>query len=173
MAFGGTISLDFDAFRAQVRSICGSVVRHGFSRVMLLNGHGGNVSALSVIAQELALQFDAPISTATYWLLRDAAAAFERILSVQKNVRHACEAETSMLLALAPELVDTDAMHSVEPTEASVISERGAYRYRSFTELSPSGVIGFPAQANAEKGELLLEAAAEALAEVLLDGQTW
>ena len=64
----------------------------------------GNIAALTVAANELAVELDAPIATATYWLL--AQPAFANILEKQANVRHACEAETSMVLALKPELVD-------------------------------------------------------------------
>ena len=173
MDFGGTITLDFDTFRATLRCLCSSMVRHGFSKIMLLNGHGGNVAALSVIAQELAREFEAPIATVTYWQLTKVTASFAEILDAQKSVRHACEAETSMLLAIAPELVDRDAMRDVEGGDASVLDANGAYRYRSFAELSASGVIGFPANADSEKGERLLEAAASALADTLMSDDTW
>ena len=46
MAFGGTITLDFPAFLALLRGICLSLKRHGFRRILLLNGHGGNIAAL-------------------------------------------------------------------------------------------------------------------------------
>src|SRR6266404_2598338 len=50
MSFGGTITLDAEAFFASVRCICQSVVRHGFRRIVLWNGHGGNDNALRVCA---------------------------------------------------------------------------------------------------------------------------
>ena len=53
MALGGTITLDFQTFFALLRCICGSMVRHGFRRLLLLNGHGGNITALNVIVGEL------------------------------------------------------------------------------------------------------------------------
>ena len=173
MAFGGTITLDFDAFAAVLRCVCGSIVRHGFRRVMVLNGHGGNVTALNVIAGQLARELDAPVATATYWLLSASARRFAAILEHQSNVRHACEAETSMLLAVAPELVDQEAARSVEASAAEVVGTSGAYRYRSFADLSESGVLGAPASASADKGVRLLEAASEALADVLLGDELW
>ena len=53
MSFGGTITLDMATFSAVVEGIVKSVVRHGFRRVVLLNGHGGNENALRVLADEL------------------------------------------------------------------------------------------------------------------------
>lgn len=173
MAFGATITLDMATFQAVLRCVCASVVRHGFRRVMLLNGHGGNVNALTVIAGELARELDADVATATYWLLAGTARAYADILERQSTVRHACEAETSMLLALAPELVDREAMAGTDGPMASVVSESGVYRYRPFNELTESGVIGVPSAASAEKGERLLEAAADALAEALVDPRGW
>lgn len=173
MAFGATITLDFETFHAMLRCVCRSIARHGFPRVMLLNGHGGNVTALNVIAGELARELDADIATSTYWLLSAAASAFGEILEHQPNVRHACEAETSMLLAVAPDLVDREAMVTTDGPLTSVVSESGVYHYRSFAEISPSGVLGVPSAASAEKGERLLDAAADALADVLVDPASW
>ena len=41
MAFGATITLDFATFHALIRCVCDSILRHGFRRLALLNGHGG------------------------------------------------------------------------------------------------------------------------------------
>lgn len=173
MAFGGTISLDFDTFRALLRCICASIARHGFRRIAVVNGHGGNVTALNVITGELARELDVPLTTLTYWLLAGAAERFSRILERQSSVRHACEAETSMLLEIAPELVDQGAMGSADGTAEGVLEASGAYRYRSFADLSANGVLGYPSAASAAKGRQLLDAASEALADALSDAALW
>ena len=173
MAFGATITLDFDTFRAVLRGVCESIARHGFPRILLLNGHGGNVSAFGVIAGELERALGARIAAATYWHLTEVVEVFPTILERQRNVRHAGEAETSMLLALRPELVDTEAMMSNEGGLANIVDESGAYRFRSLTELTETGVIGFPAAASADKGEKLLDAAGRAVANVILEGSIW
>ena len=174
MSLGATLSIDFDAFFALLRGLTRSLVRHGFRRVLLLNGHGGNIAALTVIANELGVELDAPIATASYWLLaRD---GFKAILERQTTVRHACEAETSMLLALAPELVDMDAVRDVVgPTERELAEIAGpdAHRWRSFKARTSHGVIGDPRAASAEKGERLLEAAADAVAKLVANREFW
>ena len=168
MAFGGTITLDFATFHALLRGICQSVVRHGFRRVLLMNGHGGNIAALNVIVGELARELGVSIATTSYWTLDDTAKSYAKILERQTNVRHACEAETSMLLLLRPDLVDTKAMRAIaDPPMEVMTSHKGMYRYRSFREFSESGVIGDPSVATARKGERLLEAAALALADAI------
>src|SRR4051812_23307387 len=41
MSFGGTLTLDFETFQALLRCICHSLIRQGFRKILLLNGHGG------------------------------------------------------------------------------------------------------------------------------------
>jgi len=55
MSLGATLSVDFQTFFALVRGISRSLVRHGFRNVLLLNGHGGNIAALTVAVNELAV----------------------------------------------------------------------------------------------------------------------
>ncbi|HVM79996.1 MAG TPA: creatininase family protein [Stellaceae bacterium] len=175
MSLGGTISLDFGTFLALLRCVCRSLQRQGFRRILLLNGHGGNIAALTVVVNELAVELDVPLATTSYWPL--ASEAFARILERQKTVRHACEAETSMLLALAPDLVDmTKAGAAVGPTSrelAEVVGTEAVHRWRSFKARTAHGAIGDPRTASAEKGERLLDAAADAVSRVVVNGDFW
>lgn len=175
MSLGGTLSLDFQTFFALLRCVCRSLARHGFRRILLLNGHGGNIAALNVVVNELAVELRLPLATASYWVL--AKDGFAAILERQTTVRHACEAETSMLLALAPDLVDMRrAGDIVGPTEREVAEVTGtdaAHRWRSFKARTSHGVIGDPRAATAEKGERLLEAAAEAVAKLCANTEFW
>ncbi len=175
LTMGGTLSLDLATFHALLRCLVRSILKDGFRRVLLLNGHGGNIAALTAIVNDFAIEFDAPIATTSYWLL--AADAFGKILERQANVRHACEAETSMLLALAPDLVDmARAQGAVGPTGRELkdaIGTDAAIRYRSFKSRTSHGAIGDPRAASAEKGERLLDAAAEAVAKLLATEEFW
>jgi creatinine amidohydrolase len=170
MAFGGTLTLDYPTFCALLHCICRSLQRHGFKRVLLLNGHGGNEAALRVVVEQLTGEHGIVLATATYWQL--AAEPFRVILERQSGVRHACEAETSMVMALRPEPVDAarfaEARFAEGPRPAG-----GVYRLQSFAKRTASGVIGDPTAASAAKGERLLEAAASALAALLRDETFW
>jgi creatinine amidohydrolase len=170
MPFGGTITLDYPTFHALLRCVCRSLERHGFGRILLLNGHGGNEAALRVVVEQLSAELEVVLATVTYWHL--AAEGFRAILERQSGVRHACEAETSMALALRPELVDPGRFAEARTAEDEG-GAPGAYRWRSFTARTASGAIGDPTAASAEKGERLLEAASSALAELLLDEPFW
>jgi creatinine amidohydrolase len=172
MPFGGTLSLDFQAFFGLLRGVLRSLQRHGFRRVALINGHGGNIAALRVVVDELSPEMDLHLATATYWPCAEV--AFAEILERQPGVHHACEAETAMVMAVAPELVDLARLDEAEAgATPSRASAEGLYRWRSFAARSKNGVIGHPAAASAAKGERLLEAATTGLAAALLDESFW
>jgi creatinine amidohydrolase len=173
MSLGGTITLDYATFAALLHGICHSIARHGFRRILILNGHGGNITGLNVLTGELAQEVDAVVAMACYWTIDAAAEAFAVILDMQSNVRHAGEAETSMLLALRPDLVDMDAAARIDPPLEGLSARGAAYRWRPIAHWSESGVIGAPAAATAEKGERLLAAAAQAVADTILDAALW
>jgi creatinine amidohydrolase len=174
VAFGGSFTLSVATYHALLRDLCGSILRAGFSRVVVVNGHGGNVSALNALSSELTRELQASVAVATYWLLAEE--AFAEILKDQRSVLHACEAETSMMLAAQPDLVDrarlAEAVGPI-PERAGSVLVQPLHRWRSFKDITPTGVIGDARRATAEKGERLLEAAAEALAERLARGEPW
>jgi creatinine amidohydrolase len=174
MSFGGTVTLDFPAFAAVVEGVCRSVLRHGFKRIVLLNAHGGNENALRTITDELTPKLGAPIVQFTYWYA--AAVAIAKILETQGALMHACEAETSMMMAVRPELVAMDRIglaNANSTPDVSDVAGGGVYRWRTIGARSSSGVIGNPEAATAEKGERLFEAIATSLADKLGNNELW
>ncbi len=173
MVFGGTITLDFATFHQVLRGIVGSVVRHGFTKILIVNGHGGNHIACQTIAQELHLEFGVPILSLTYW--HEAAKRFAPLLEDQEGLQHACEAETSMMMALVPHLVDDSDLASAQGGEGGSFLSKGeaAFRWHNLAHVTHNGTIGVPTKASAEKGEKLLEAGAEALSDLICDPDTW
>ena len=174
MSFGGTITLDFPAFSAVIECVCRSVLRHGFRRIVLLNAHGGNENALRTITDELTPKLGVPIMQLTYW--HAAAGAIAGILQTQTALLHACEAETSMMLAVRPALVAMDRVALARANTAADIADTnhgGVYRWRTIRARSSSGVIGNPEAATAAKGERLFEAISEALAQKLCGAEVW
>ena len=121
----------------------------------------------------LSYGHDVTVVAATYWL--EAASRLAPILDEQSTVLHAGEAETSMMLHLTPELVDDSDLASLK-TEADLsflaVGE-GSYRWRDLTAVTPNGVLGDPSTASATKGELLLEAASDAIADLITSADTW
>lgn len=174
VAFGGSFTLSLATYQALLRDLCRSIVRAGFKRIIIVNGHGGNMSALNAFSAELTREVGAPIPIATYWLLAEE--AFGSILEDQRSILHACEGETSMMMAVRPELVDRSRLgEAVGPQaqRAGSVLNQPLHRWRSFKELTPTGVFGDARRASPEKGESLFEAAADALAGRLKRGEPW
>lgn len=173
LAFGGTFSLSFPTYLAILRDLVRSLKVQGFRRVLLFNGHGGNIAGLDVAATELARDPGLPVAVGSYWPA--VGAPIGEILEDQTTVLHACEAETSMMLAVAPDLVDAANLAAAAgpaDLDESAFGEQPR-RWKSFAEITPNGTIGNPARATAAKGEKLLEIAAEALVKRLRDGMIW
>ncbi len=174
MTFGGTFTLDFPTFNSLLRCLCRSITRLGFRRIVFVNGHGGNINPLKIVVDELTHEFKTPIMSCAYW--HAASKEFGEILEKQATVLHAGEAETSMYLALKPELVAFGSLDGVEPPQSFETRDpfdTRLYHWQTMTSFTKSGVLGDPRAASAEKGEKLLDAAAKGVAAPLLDRATW
>ena len=176
MSLSGTITLDYATMYAVIRCVVESAIRHGFKRIFVLNGHGGNTEALRTIVGELTVKHRLPIATGTYWDI--AAEPIKALLEKQTALLHACEAETSMIMAMVPELVDPQILSQMHGPYVKGLSaipgvNAGVYRWRQIGTRSPNGVIGDAGTASAEKGERLLKAISQAVADALVEERLW
>ncbi|MFC0384199.1 creatininase family protein [Muricoccus vinaceus] len=172
LPFGGTISLDFRTMQAVIACVARSIRACGFRKLFLSNSHGGNIEPLQVIARELGAEMGMPVVAAT--VHQAAAAAIAGILETQSATQHACEAETSLWLALDPDQVRRDKVEGALSNGGPSVGGSAFQRFWSFAERAPgTGVRGDPRAATAEKGERILDAIAEALARGLRDPALW
>jgi creatinine amidohydrolase len=174
MTFGGTLTLSHDTFRRVIRDLIDSIVRHGFRDILISNSHGGNIIAMQQILDELAPTSKATLVATTY--VTEAGEDLSQHLQDQPGVMHAGEAETSMMLVCEPDLVDMTNITEIASPEADrkfLSAGQASYRWRPFTHTTQNGLAGNPARSSAEKGEKMLEAGAEALAQLIIDDDTW
>jgi creatinine amidohydrolase len=174
MAHGGTFTLDIPTYRAVLLCLIRSLERHGFKRVLIVNGHGGNMTALNAFLPDLERETGLAVATTTYFEL--AQPAFAPILEDQQSVLHACEAETSMMMAAFPEAVRAERLseaHGPLFADPRAVLAPPAQRFRSFKSLSPSGVLGDARKASKAKGDTLMAAASDALADLIVRGAPW
>jgi len=173
VAFGGTFTLSLATYYAVLRDLCRSILSAGFKRIVLVNGHGGNIQALGSFVGELTRELDAPIAATTYFM--EGHTAMAEILEDQQGVMHACEAETSMMMAIHPGLVNADRFAEAHGPSFNILGSLvpSLKRFHTFAELTASGVAGDARKASAEKGEKLLAACASALATRLRAGEPW
>lgn len=153
--FAGTLSAEPRAYLDLVGGLVENLLHHGFTRVVLVNGHGGNIvpmqQALFELRQRHRRREDLLLLAASYWSLGGRPADVDPHIR-QTQIGHACEWETSMMLRLAPHLVgDHRAVPPVPFGDAFAPADR-AWITR---ERSPLGHVGDPRDATADKGESL------------------
>jgi creatinine amidohydrolase len=104
-----------------------------------------------------------------------AAARVAEVMETAPGPEHACEGETSVMLAMVPELVRTARIEeAVRQAPAAVPARRGYSRFWSFSERAPiTGTKGDPRAGTPAKGEKLLDIMAEELAEAVRDATLW
>lgn len=177
MDFAGSITLHDRVFGALVGQVAQSLARHGFRRILILNGHGGNANILRNLTQTLYYDHGLRTHFASYWdFALPALAAWRQ--SDPGGIMHACEMETALMLAVRPDLVQMDRAADHRPTRspyfASDLLKGGPLAAAaSFRELSPTGVIGAPTLATPERGAALLAAMVAAVAAFLVDFAGW
>ena len=167
--FAGTLWLSPDAFRAAVRDVVESLCHHGWRRIILVNGHGGNVDALREVSAAVTRERDAYVASYTWFDAVDFGAVVADTDVEAVEMGHAGAAETALLRATHPALVREDRVDDAREGAAGrwgewVSGTNLAYDTDAFSE---NGVVGDPSVGDAELGEWLLEAAAEALAELV------
>ncbi|QUQ66015.1 creatininase family protein [Kutzneria sp. CA-103260] len=167
MAFGGTFTLSLATLHALLRDICRSILRTGFQTIVIVNGHGGNVTALNALATELTVELQTRIGVTSYFTIGDR--TVRETLEAQETLMHACEGETSMMLAAHPDLVRIEELDKAVGPRISLPagSAEPVYFPVSFEEISAVGVAGDARKATAAKGEKLLAGCAQALADWL------
>src|SRR5947209_18199477 len=156
--FPGTLSATPRVYLDLLQDLARCLLGHGFTRLVFLNGHGGNIvpaqQALFELRQEHRDRRDLLLLSLTYW---DAAGSPADHLAglVQRQMGHACEWETSMILRLNPALVVGDVGAVPEVPFGKGFAP--GHRAWVMPDRSEPGHIGNPAAATAEKGEALFK----------------
>ena len=155
--FPGTLSSPPRMYLDMLRGLAENFLRHGFKRILFLNGHGGNDvpgrQAVFELRQQHREQMDLLLLFSTYWDHGSPKTCHKDL--VQTEMGHACEWETSMILRMAPHLV---APHTLVTDVPFGFGFGKAYRGWTTKDRTIPGHIGSPAKATAEKGEALFEA---------------
>jgi creatinine amidohydrolase len=158
--FSGTLWVSEETFRAYVRETVASLAHHGWDRVVLVNGHGGNVGALREVAGRIARHDDAYAVPFTW---------FESVGDYSADMGHGGPLETAVLRAVAPDLVREDRIEAAREGASDGWGEwvSGVNLAFDSAEFTENGVIGDPGEGDAARGEELLDLAADALAALL------
>jgi creatinine amidohydrolase len=157
LRFGATLTAELSTYVTLLCEIIRPLLLDGYRRVLVLNGHGGNIDPMRVALRQLQPEFpDTLLTAGCYWSPGDAEIV-KRLEGENKFVGHACEFETSMIMHLRPELVDTDRVaHAGDWLPDQV---QGMYVCRDMMQRTHAGATGRADLASAEKGAALFEAA--------------
>src|SRR5438874_11540532 len=164
LRFGATLSAEVDTHITMLCDLLVPLLDDGYQRVLLLNGHGGNIDTMHVALRRLQPRYrDRILGAASYWDLaeRELAALAQ---GPRKSMGHACEFETSMMLALRPDLVRRSEIRDDPLTEDPAL--RGLFLADDMKQKTDHGCVGHPQLASAEKGRQCLQVAIERTAEV-------
>lgn len=176
--FPGTLSAPPRTYLDLLGGLLENFIQHGFRRLVILNGHGGNdvpgKQAVFEVRQKHRERDDLLLLFATYWLLGGKPNQLDATIE-QQQMGHACEWETSMILRIAPHLVGD--LKQVQPVEFGTAFSPAARGWITRERTVP-GHIGDPRHATAEKGETLFggftEDAVALLEQVIAwDGKSW
>lgn len=162
----GTLSLTPELLAAVVRQYADWAASSGLRRLLFLNGHMGNSAALGAATDHLRLDRpDLRANWVEWWLLTPRLRA--AMLHEGRDV-HGNRAETSMMLHVAPGLVDLAAAAGADDEDRT---EGLVFRYTA-SALSRNGITGRPSEATAELGAELMREAAGALGALVERGRT-
>jgi creatinine amidohydrolase len=183
MDFPGTLSIDGHTFIKYVLDITKSLAHHGFDRILIVNGHGSNTPFCEVVARLTVIETEgkALAIAVNHWALNTVIKRFAEIRdSPLGGASHACELETSMYLAIKPELVDMSQaeadMNPYPTTSIPALNDLVAGRPPGasgvawmpyWSTFSKDGVRGDPTKATREKGEQILAAGAEGMVQLV------
>jgi creatinine amidohydrolase len=178
-AYAGTLTLKVETLIRLWTDIAESVAAAGVRKLVLLNSHGGQVGLLDVVARDLRARLGLLVYSVNWFGLPLSGPQGEDVNALfsaheHRFGIHAGEIETSMLLALAPELADMAqaqnfASTSEDRSRAYAILGNGksAKLGWQMQDYNAAGAVGNAAAATAEKGRLVLDAAGRALGQML------
>lgn len=184
LGFDAALFLDPTRYVSVLLDLAKSFIDQGFRHFFFLNGHGANVGPLVTALHQLECDYirkreDLQIAAANWWSLE-----LDVLLDVRESpigaAGHACEIETSVMLATQPALVRTDryvdGVHDHPHPEWATYDFNGSSRIllvEMFHKGAPDGVAGIPRYASADKGEEIVQRISTRLVDFVQEFSTW
>jgi creatinine amidohydrolase len=177
IGFAGTLTLSPQTVIGLWMEIGASVARAGIKKLVLLNSHGGNVGLMDVVARELRTEHNLIVYHTSWFNLPLGDAVMDLFPPEEHRFGvHAGDMETSMMLALRPDLVDMrqaenfKSMSEDRAAKCPVLGNgKSAKLGWQMQDYNSAGAAGNAAAATAQKGQALLDAAGLQLAKLLAE----
>jgi creatinine amidohydrolase len=179
MDFPGPISIEGPTFIKYMLDVTKCLVHHGFRRILLVNSHGSNAPWLETVARlTIVAHPNVLCATVNWWAIPEVVEVVKaQRTSERGGTSHAGELETSLMLAIRPDLVDMSKAQKDINYQTSDYFPLDDFFYPSgsvtmmpyWSTLSKTGTMGDPTVATPEKGEQWLKAAVKGLMGIIHD----
>lgn len=184
LRFPGTLTLSAQTLISLWMDIGASVARAGIKKLVLFNSHGGQVSVMDIVARDLRCEHDLLVFSTNWFTLPLGDAALNQFTPAEHRFGiHAGDIETSMMLALRPELVDMKQARnfitqsqeransktktiSSYPIASNGVSAKMGWQIQDYNLM---GAAGNASLATAKKGQTLIDSAGRQLAALLAE----
>ena len=156
--FPGTVSLSAELLLGLLEAVGEAVAAAGFERLVLFNGHGGQIALLQVAARQIRRRWP-QLAVLPWFIWSGPPQLLDSIPEPERSQGlHGGRGETSLMMALRPELVGPLPAAAMAAAPPSGLSLEGAVPCAWISrELSANGVVGDPSGAHAGEGAELLE----------------
>lgn len=175
-AYPMAISLSYETNIAVAEDVFESLFRYGIERIVILNGHDGNIAALEIAARNFKERHPSAtlIFLPAWWDF--ASHILEKGFFESwdnTGLGHGGEGETSILMAIRPDLADLK--YAVKQIPKDVFNRYGVTYIWDFSEISATGATGDPTLATEEKGKAMMQAIANYVVELIkeLNANDW
>lgn len=170
------VTLRYETNIALAEDIFTSLLHHGIRRMLVINGHDGNIPAIEIAARNVKARHPqaAIVVIPAWWDLVGHHLGKGFFDSWDNSgLGHGGEGETSVMMALLPELVELKYAQKQIPAE--VFADYGVNRIWDIGEISTTGATGDPRCASAEKGARILAYLVDVLCALLakLNATNW
>lgn len=175
-SYAGTLTLTPATLIALWTELGACVARAGFSKLLLLNGHGGQVGMMDIVARELRQRHGMLVYSSSWFALADEAANAQFCAHEHRFGIHGGEVETSMMLHLSPATVHMERARNFASTSEQrsrsyelIGNGKSAKMGWAIEDYNPAGAVGNAAAATAERGAAMVDSSARGLARLLAE----
>jgi creatinine amidohydrolase len=170
--FSPTITISAETLISLLKDVLEGVIQHGFKKIIIFNGHDGNISPIEIAARHVKVAHpEVVIASQNAWWVTAGKLLPPETFEVWNGLGHAGEGETSMVLSLHPELVDMEYAEGRVPED---LSEDLDIKWL-FKELTSTGASGDPTKGTKEKGGKMKEVLVKAVVDFIkkMDAVDW
>ncbi len=166
-----SISVSHDTNIAVYRDVLNSVIDWGFKKIVVINGHDGNVPCIGVAAQDIKLRHpDVAIAVMERWWTTALSILPKEMWDAYEGYGHGGEAETSLAMELIPALTHPDRARGMVDEKDDQIQE-----FWNYQELTDLGATGDGSKATREKGQRMKQVLVDYLVDFIArkERQNW